>query len=633
MFQVIFQTVMALYLHNFQSCSTTIELHWKHAEGKTSSEVFQQKLLDLDKVHCFDHSAFPCLENYKLEKWKPLFGCSGKNITVAQVSAQQALDMKKINPACVSVSPNLALQQKALVHLRLFPYCVKGESLSLSRWIKLHAKNIANQVTAYFHCQTDATNKLVAVCVLTNNCVVASLKNCPESALLDFVAKHSHGFAVCFINLPSVLRKLHLWKKKFNNVVLSDNSLLCKDVVHVPNETPSQFVLRCQKEDLAVAYLIICALCKTFQPVLNRSWVNACLLRLTAYKRQFVDTNDYCFANLCKPYGTVTEKGGYILKPSPGSVFDNCSVLDFSSYYLSLLVDRNICYSTFGCHKQAWLPDLVAQVTDPKKGFVPEPFTHKGVLPTLVTRLMNLKADTQLPVFKRLLSSIYGLLGTDLHLPQFELAMWSIAEEGRRVICNAQATAIQQGMECVCVQTDSLFLIGCSPSMCQQFCNMVCNKATVHLKQEAVYSRICFGKAFYVAVAVNGQLKSSGLFARTKASQWCKEAVLEVANNCMNCDDWNTAFQTITQIFEKYTSELQTLLPTALRSTRFNIHVPVKSSFSQTRYTSQAVVQNNRLDTHFYRATLVMYLQKLSEAFLCMQSPHVQNYLTSHHTT
>jgi hypothetical protein len=457
--------------------------------------------------------------------WRQLFGYRERRFPVVKFSPGESTQMR----GGFDVAPNLSLEQKWMIQSRVFPFGPTKKHVMFGEWLT-SVEQLCDRVACFATFRTDKRGRVIGAEFWSEATGVVVIEMQNERSIVYRISNMSRNYNVCFLNGKGLKYKLPARHSGGGcRFVELPNSFLHNALEYTGKNSVVDFLAWCKTEQVGVSYVLTCAMCRSFQPTLSRSWVVACLIRVWAFKHGFVDVGQASFDVLCKTDVVPPVKGGYILKPEAGSNFENCKVYDFASYYPSIIAERNICYSTFGFGGDSWLP---ADVVGNGQGFVSEASSHRGVMPALVIRLMNLKSRFGFAFFKRVLSSLYGTIGSNNVLPQFLVGMWSVASEGRRLIKQCKGIAEQNGLQCICIQTDSLFLVKTDPAgtweSVTEFVRQESGSVLV-LRLEKWFRSVFFGGSFYIAIDNDGRMTTSGLFARSDASAWCREAVQSFA--------------------------------------------------------------------------------------------------------
>ncbi|WUR02821.1 DNA polymerase delta catalytic subunit (DPOD) [Vairimorpha necatrix] len=159
--------------------------------------------------------------------------------------------------------------------------------------------------------------------------------------------------------------------------------------------------------------------------------------------------NDYLVPVLNVSENESTFEGGFVMDPLRGFYPQPIAVLDFSSLYPSIMISRNLCYSTLLTKEQY---EKYGGIKTPTNNYFADVKLREGLLPKVLTNLlasrkatkkeMNLEED---PVIKSCLSarqlaiktcanSIYGFTGASIgKLPCIEISQ-STTSFGREMI-------------------------------------------------------------------------------------------------------------------------------------------------------------------------------------------------------
>lgn len=150
------------------------------------------------------------------------------------------------------------------------------------------------------------------------------------------------------------------------------------------------------------------------------------------------------------PSGTdTTFEGGFVMDPERGFYSQPIAVLDFSSLYPSIMISRNLCYTTLLTKEQY---EKYGGIKTPTNNYFALPEVKKGVLPTILTDLISSRKTTKRemeeatdPNLKSCLNarqlaikvcanSIYGFTGATIgKLPCLEISQ-STTSFGREMI-------------------------------------------------------------------------------------------------------------------------------------------------------------------------------------------------------
>ncbi|ELA42386.1 uncharacterized protein VICG_00485 [Vittaforma corneae ATCC 50505] len=139
----------------------------------------------------------------------------------------------------------------------------------------------------------------------------------------------------------------------------------------------------------------------------------------------------------------VPYEGGFVMDPIRGFYSDPITVLDFTSLYPSIMISKNLCYTTLLTKEQY---DKVGGIKTPTNNYFCSASTKEGILPQVLRNLLKarkeakalFKASTD-PIIKRSLdarqyalkicaNSLYGFTGATVgQLPCIEISQSTTA--------------------------------------------------------------------------------------------------------------------------------------------------------------------------------------------------------------
>ncbi|KAF9763618.1 DNA polymerase delta catalytic subunit [Nosema granulosis] len=148
------------------------------------------------------------------------------------------------------------------------------------------------------------------------------------------------------------------------------------------------------------------------------------------------------------PSNSTTFEGGFVMDPLRGFYSKPIAVLDFSSLYPSIMISKNLCYTTLLTKDQY---NKLGGIKTPTNNFFALPDLKKGVLPTILTDLIASRKATKKEMkeapehlksclnarqlaIKVCANSIYGFTGATIgKLPCLEISQ-STTAFGREMI-------------------------------------------------------------------------------------------------------------------------------------------------------------------------------------------------------
>jgi len=146
-------------------------------------------------------------------------------------------------------------------------------------------------------------------------------------------------------------------------------------------------------------------------------------------------------------------EGGYVMEPAKGFYNEPIAVLDFSSLYPSIIISKNLCYTTLLSQSQY---RAMGGIETPTSNYFCFPDVKEGLLPKVLKNLLSKRAEAKKllkqvddPFLKRSLdgrqlalkicaNSIYGFTGSPTgKLPCIEISQ-STTSFGREIIFNTK---------------------------------------------------------------------------------------------------------------------------------------------------------------------------------------------------
>ncbi|MEM3029248.1 MAG: DNA-directed DNA polymerase [Thermoproteota archaeon] len=254
-----------------------------------------------------------------------------------------------------------------------------------------------------------------------------------------------------------------------------------------------------------------------------------------------------------KPY--VSYIGGLVLQPEKG-VYENVSVLDFSSMYPNLMLKYNISPDTYVPSGEKCEDCFVSP--ESKHRFRKD---YRGVYTSMLQKLLasrravreELKSvkegsmqyrvlDARQKALKILANTLYGYAGWVGARWYLREVAESAAEWGRYTIRMAIEKARQMGMKIIYGDTDSLFVI--DGEKLNKLSKWIEDELGMETKIEKKYKRILFteAKKRYGGLLENGSLEAVGLeVVRGDWAEIAKETQLEVLRIMLETMDVNKA--------------------------------------------------------------------------------------------
>ncbi|MEM2100406.1 MAG: DNA-directed DNA polymerase [Thermoproteota archaeon] len=264
-----------------------------------------------------------------------------------------------------------------------------------------------------------------------------------------------------------------------------------------------------------------------------------------------------------KPY--VSYVGGLVLQPEKG-VYENVSVLDFSSMYPNLMLKYNISPDTYVPSGEKCDDCFVSP--ESKHRFRKD---YRGVYTSMLQKLLasrravreELKSveegsmqyrvlDARQKALKILANTLYGYAGWVGARWYLREVAESAAEWGRYTIRMAIEKARQMGMKIIYGDTDSLFVI--DGEKLNKLSKWIEDELGMETKIEKKYMRILFteAKKRYGGLLENGSLEVVGLeVVRGDWAEIAKETQLEVLRIMLETMDVNKAISYVRNIISE----------------------------------------------------------------------------------
>lgn len=306
----------------------------------------------------------------------------------------------------------------------------------------------------------------------------------------------------------------------------------------------------------------ICQICGVFANTLGvnpTQQVDGYLLRLVAAAGMRGKTKQFMES-------TEQFAGAYVLDPAPGLHTDEVHVCDFAGMYPSIIISWNMSPETYRpgvilkedttfrpsyyAHlpAQEWpIPDghCAAALTD--KVFALEPI---GILPAALIEVRKLRkewtkkkalfapgtpewkeADRRSTGYKIIANTFYGVIGSPFSRFFERAVAESTAQTGKWLILATKKAAEDRGWQVIYIDTDALYVKGCSREEFKAFCTW-CN---VELYPKLLASRKCttnvveleYEKAF-ARIVFTSKKRYAGMFSHYKFSEATADSKPEI---------------------------------------------------------------------------------------------------------
>ncbi|MEM2247119.1 MAG: DNA-directed DNA polymerase [Thermoproteota archaeon] len=252
-----------------------------------------------------------------------------------------------------------------------------------------------------------------------------------------------------------------------------------------------------------------------------------------------------------KPY--VPYAGGLVLQPKKG-VYENVSILDFSSMYPNIMLKYNISPDTYVPSEESCENCFIS----PESGhrFRRD---YEGVYTRMLQKLLNARKeireklksveeesieyrilDARQKVLKVLANTLYGYAGWIGARWYLREVAESVAEWGRYTIRKAMEKAEQLGLKIIYGDTDSIFVI--DGDKLEELMKWIEEELGMEVRIDKIYRRILFteAKKRYGGLLEDGSLEVVGLeVVRGDWAEIAKETqlgVLKIMLETMNTD-------------------------------------------------------------------------------------------------
>ena len=252
----------------------------------------------------------------------------------------------------------------------------------------------------------------------------------------------------------------------------------------------------------------------------------------------------------------IRYKGAAVVNPIPG-IYEHCATVDFSSLYPSIIIDDNICYTTYvPMHiRQSMLDtyndveveldrdmavkyfnDAITSTSDTTAtvlcSFIS---SRKGVIPDLVSSLIKQRKycksmlskcppnevaiwNMRQYAYKIAANSIYGLLGSNNSYMSFLIGATCVTAKGRYHL-NKTITSLETlGATVVYGDTDSCFIKvpGCDTAQAyKDTCSTICKELSgdnIRLEYENAFSKLLIiSKKRYIGIRYDGSEYIKGI--------------------------------------------------------------------------------------------------------------------------
>jgi len=264
-----------------------------------------------------------------------------------------------------------------------------------------------------------------------------------------------------------------------------------------------------------------------------------------------------------KPYVSYT--GGLVLQPEKG-VYENVSVLDFSSMYPNLMLKYNISPDTYVPSGEKCEDCFVSP--ESKHRFRKD---YRGVYTSMLQKLLASRRavrealrsvkedsveyrvlDARQKALKILANTLYGYAGWVGARWYLREVAESAAEWGRHTIRMAIEKARQMGMKIIYGDTDSLFVI--DGEKLEKLISWIESELGMEARVDKRYRRILFteAKKRYGGLLENGSLEVVGLeVVRGDWAEIAKETQLEVLRIMLETMDINKAVSYVREIISE----------------------------------------------------------------------------------
>ncbi|KAJ2757045.1 hypothetical protein GGI19_000341 [Coemansia pectinata] len=233
-------------------------------------------------------------------------------------------------------------------------------------------------------------------------------------------------------------------------------------------------------------------------------------------------------------------QGAHVLDPKPG-IYRDCAVVDFASLYPSIIISRNICYTTLSRDEEG-----NSTFTTDFKGVIPEILEHLISSRKRVKKLMKDETD---PIVKSIYdkrqfaykvsaNSFYGAFGSrNNHYLQMRDGAEAVTRNGRMFLMEAVDIINSHKYNCTVIygDTDSCFFSGVESLLTQQQIFDIVNDVNasfpppVHVEfEKRVDVLLLLAKKKYVFVSDGKQIAKGVITARRDTCLWVREVYKSV---------------------------------------------------------------------------------------------------------